>query len=130
MKKTFILFGIITCSQAFSQVSAYSTPRQYNQYIPPVNTEFVRDVLSAKQNQYDKNIEKVYDKTTDIAKLINKIYIKQNYKFSENQNKYINSYDKFIKSITKSQLSSNSETYSILKTLEGVEDQLYKILYP
>lgn len=129
MRKIFILFSIITCSKAFSQVSAYSTPRQYNDYIAPVDTQFVREVLSAKQNQYDKNIEKVYDKTTNITKLINKIYIKQNYKFSESQNKYINSYYDFIESITKNQLSSNSETYSILKTLEGVEDQLYKALY-
>ncbi len=127
--KNLILFCIIFFSMtSYSQTSAYSTPRQYNKYQETTDFELLERVLSTKQKQYDKNIEKVLDKTSNIRKLIDRIYEKQNKKLSDSQKKYINSYYDYVESITKDDLSSDSKTYSIIKTLDGVEDQLYKLL--
>ena len=104
--------------------------RQYNQYQETTDFELVDRVLRTKQNQYDINFKKVSDKTERINKLINRLLEKRNKKFSENEIKYFMSYYKFIDNITKEELTSNSTTESILKTLEGVEDYLYKLLYP
>lgn len=72
-----------------SQTSAYSTPRQYNQYQQTTDFELLERVLSSKQKQYDKNIEKIIDKTANIDKLIDRIYERQNKKLSESQKKYM-----------------------------------------
>ena len=104
--------------------------RQYNQYQETTDFELVDRVLRTKLNQYDINFKKVSDKTERINKLMNRLFEKRNKKFSENEIKYFMSYYKFIDNITKDELSSNSTTESILKTLEGVEDYLYKLLYP
>lgn len=129
MKQTLIIISMFLIN--FVCKAQYDYPqRQYNQYQETVDFQLLQRTLQTLEDRYEANIEKVYDKTSNINKLINQLSVKQNNKFTEKQTKYINSYDKYIESITKTQLSNNSETYSILKTLDGVEEQLYKILYP
>lgn len=126
--KQFIIIST-TLLLSFVSNAQYGYPqRQYNTPQETMDLAYVEKVLSAKQKQYDKNIEKFVDKTSNIRKLIDRIYEKQNKKLSDSQKKYMNSYYDYIESITKDDLSSDSKTYSIIKTLDGVEDQLYKML--
>lgn len=126
--KQFIIIST-TLLLSFVSNAQYGYPqRQYNEYQETIDFQLLQKTLQTLDNKYETNIEKVYDKTLNINKLITKLYVSQNYEFTENQQKYLNSYYKFVENITKIQLSDNSETYSILKTLDGVEDQLYKML--
>lgn len=126
------IFTIFICCLAFkmSAQSAYSQPRQYNDYISPIDVNLVNHVLASKQSNYDRNSKRVLDKMEVIDKLFIKLYERQNNTLTENQTKYFSSYYEYTKTITKDELTSESNTLSILRTLDGVEEQLYKILYP
>ncbi|WCM42288.1 hypothetical protein MG290_01050 [Flavobacterium sp. CBA20B-1] len=126
------ILTIFICCLAFnmSAQSTYSQPRQYNEYISPIDVNLVNHVLASKQSNYDRNSKRILDKMEVIDKLFIKLYERQNNTFTEKQTKYFSSYYEYTKTITKDELTSESNTLSILQTLDGVEEQLYKILYP
>lgn len=97
---------------------------QTNEYTSTVNLELINKFLSTKEASYNKNHKKVSDKINTIQKLIEKVYRRNNYKFSEFQLDYLADLYNKTSRITKTMISSNSETYEILKYLDKVEDTI------
>lgn len=124
MKHLLYIAVSIVSYNVSAQTSAYSQQRQYNDYISPVNTQLVNQVLAKKEASYQKNYQKVSEKIEFIDKLIGKL-IKTKYdKLTKNQVDYIDSLIKYVPTITTQKLSNDFETEQILKTLKIAEDTL------
>ena len=49
--------------------SAYSTPKQFDNYVQPVNLELVNFVLGSKEQKFNYNIAKVEQTLQDFGQL-------------------------------------------------------------
>jgi|SRR5690554_1980249 len=128
MKQLFSILLLAMCSGVYSQTSAYSYPAQYNPPHSSVNTELDMRVLQNMQSSYNKNYKKFNDKVNNLYKLIERLLKKNNNKLTEKQRDYIKLVYVYIDGITKTDLTSESQTYNIIKTLEKVEDNIIEWL--
>ena len=87
MRKVFILTFVLSIfsSICFSQVSSQSKVYKSNPYVPPVDLKLLERVNTQKQNTYDNNREKLYNriiyckKTLEYVKGVNKAFITKDY---------------------------------------------------
>ena len=124
---TFFYFTLLSII-ANGQTSAYSQPAQYNDYIEPINIRQVEKTLSTLDSRYKNNLRSLTEKADNIDKLVDLLYEIQGEKFSDNQNEYLSSYYSILKKITKKDIANNTTTMQILKTMNTVENTLYKWL--
>lgn len=124
---TFFYFTLLSII-ANGQTSAYSQPAQYNDYIEPINIRQVERTLSTLDSKYKNNLKSLNDKSENINKLVDLLYEIQGKKFSTNQTEYLNSYYAILEKITKRDIANNTTTMQILKTMNNVENTLYKWL--
>jgi len=128
MKQLFSSLLFLMCSGVYSQTSAYSSPAQYNPVFNQGNTDLDMRVLQNMQSSYNKNYKKFNDKVNNVYKLIERLLKKNNNKLPEKQRDYIKLVYVYIDGITKTDLTSESQTYNIIKTLEKVEDNIIEWL--
>jgi len=125
MKQIFYIALLFVSYNTSAQTSAYSQSRQYNDYIQPVNTQLVREVLAKKQTNYNRNAEKVQSKIDNIEKLLQKLYKTKGSYLTKNQKEYIDSIYKYVNNLSKESIADNYGIIQILRTLSGVEETLF-----
>lgn len=105
----------------------YNTSVQQSNYNPPVssvNTSLVNQILQSKQSSYNTNYKKVADKVDRYSKIVLKLYQKNGNKYTNEQAKFIKSVQDYLNKVTKNQLTSETETYRILQTLDWAENTI------
>jgi len=110
MKKLIIsvfLLGSTTCA---TQAQSYFSP-----YVPQVDVNLYREVLTSKQNAYEKNFQDMQELIDDLGDYVNELY-KLN---PERGKKFDATIGKYIQSLKDSRpdLSDNTVSYQIKSTL-------------
>jgi|GEM_PF-4966425 len=129
MKKltTFLSLALLVGAGLQMNAQTYGHPYQYqtNDYIPPVNVDLVNKVLAKKEQQYNRNIERVENKVKNIIKLVQILYKNKEDKITDEQAKYISAVYKYTTGLTKDQVANDSEMVTIMRTLNSIESTLY-----
>lgn len=131
MKKALIILALFCSFGVMYGQSAYSSPRQYPEYVQPYDFGLIERGLSMKQSLYNQNYNLVLSKQEKVVSLIELIYkLSKGNKItlSENQVKYYNSTISTIRKYQSWDFSNNQNTRNVLYWLDKTYNELYSWL--